>query len=370
MREKRVLSSEAFSEAEKRAKSEGPTVTAKAEQRRRDTGKIDPLVDPKEYGVIRRSITRKEKEGKYWVITNGTAMPIELRCDVTASMGSNVDKAFTSLPQTYSLLAQVPGAVLERYDPQICNAIFNDVSDDGPVLCRSQFEMDIKIAEQLTLMIPLRDGGDYPEDPQYGMFGSAYLTSAEIHKLGLKGYDFTVTDATAHGNINLRTLKEVFGEEVLEKVKENGHQIDEHNLPQMKEAILKLHENSHAFLISIEGNNVHYWKEYYGSERIVVLSDTNYLPHAQAAIIGLTEGTLNLQNLEKFLIEQGGLLPGEASTISRAVAHIPIGAQAILPNFDKIPVKGDRFKEKTDLWPIPEDEIKIEDDPGEGKMWD
>jgi hypothetical protein len=360
---------EAFADAEKKAKAFGPKVTSKAEQRQRETGKLDPLVDPKEFGVIRRSISRKDKKGEYWVLTVGTAMPIELRCDVTGSMGDNVNKAFNSLPQTYALLVQVPGAPLERYDTQICNAIFNDVLDDGPVLCRSQFEMDVKIAEQLTLMIPLRAGGDEPEDPQYGIFGSAYLTAAEIYQLGLKGYDFTVTDATAHGDINLRTLKKVFGEEVLEKVRENGHQIDEHNIPQMGEAIKELLKRSHGFLISVGGGNVSFWRKYYGNERIVIISNTDYLPHVQAAIIGLTEGTLNLQTLEKFLIEQGGLNEGEASRIARAVAHIPIGAQTMLENFNKIPMKGDRFKTKTDLWPIPEDKLEIEDPPEGESIW-
>jgi hypothetical protein len=370
MKEKGVFTREAFVIAEAKAKSAGPTVTSKAEQQQQETGEIDPLVDPK-HEAIRRSITRKEEEGKYWVITNGTAIPIEFRVDVTGSFGDNVDKVFDALPKTYPLFAQVPGAVLERYDPQICNSFFNDVKDNGPVLLRSHFEMDMKIAEQLTLMVPLRKGGDLPEDPQYGMFGGAYLTAAEIHKLGLKGYDFTTTDAPAHGDINLHTLKEVFGLEVLEKVRENGHKIDENKLPQMEEVIQKLLENSHAFLIFIQtgGDYTDYWAKFYGSERVVKIPNANYLPHVQAAIIGLTEGTLNLQNLEKFLIEQGGLKEGEANMILRAVAHIPIGAQTILPNFDKIPVVGDKFKNKTDLWPIPEDELEIEDEPEGDNMW-
>jgi hypothetical protein len=368
---KRTLSREAFRAAESTAKAAGPSITSRAKQKLKSTGKIDPLVDPAGHGVIRRSISRKDKEGEYWVLTVGTAMPVELRLDTTGSMGDNVDRAFDALPHTYSLLAQVPGAVLSRYDAQICNAIFNDVDDDGPVLCRTQFEMDIEIANQLTKMIPLGMGGDEPEDPQYGMFASAYLTAAEIHKLGLKGYDFTVTDATAHGDIDLRILKHVFGDEVIEKANENGHQLDKHNLPQMDEIVNDLLMSSHAFVLTVGTRSVSYWERCYGSERVVTLPSIDVLPHAQAAIIGLTEGVLNLQSLETFLVEQGGLKPGQASQVVKAVAGIPIGAQVELPNFDKIPMAGDRFTNKTDLWPIADEDVVI--NPGgetSGSMWE
>lgn len=365
----RTFTREAFREAEKEAKAKGPSVTSGAEQQQKKTGKINPLVDPAGHGLIRRSISRKDKEGEYWVLTVGTAMPTELRLDTTSSMRDNVDRAFNALPHTYELLAQVPGAVLSRYDTQICNSIFNDVDDDGPTLCRTQFEMDVEIANQLAMMIPVRQGGDNPEDPQYGMFASVYLTAAEIYMLGLKGYDFTVTDDSAHGNIELDTLKRIFGNKVIEKVKENGHQIDEHNLPQMGLIIQEMLNFSHAFLLSVGGSNVNFWKRYYGHDRVVVLPAIEYLPHIQAAIIGLTEGTLNLQNLEDFMIKQGGVHSGEASQILKAVAGIPIGAQTILPNFNKIPMKGDRFKNKTDLWPIAEDDVVLETEEASPGMW-
>lgn len=368
----RTFTREAFHEETRRARAEGPTVTSRAEQEQRRTGRMDPLVDPAGHGVIRRSISRKDKQGKYWVLTMGTAIPVELRLDTTASMGDNVDRAFNVLPDTFALLAQVPGAVLGRYDTQVCNSIFNDEDDPGPVLCRTQFEMDVEIARQLRLMIPVRQGGDEPEDPQYGMFGSTYLTAAEIHKFGLKGYDFTVTDATAHGDVKLSVLRRVFGDDVLDKVHENGHEMSERDLPQMDQIIQEMLNYSHAFLLSVGGGNVRFWESYYGSERVVVLPRTELLPHVQAAIIGLTEGTLNLQSVEHFLVKSGGLKKGDASQVLDAVAGIPIGAQAALPNFSKIPMKGDRFKDKTDPWPIPADqvEVDVEEEPGKGSgMW-
>jgi hypothetical protein len=42
------------------------------------------------------------------------------------------------------------------------------------------------------------------------------------------------------------------------------------------------------------------------------------------------------------------------------VAHIPLGAQTLFPNFDKIPGKGAVFANKHDLWPVAEDESEPE----------
>jgi len=61
---------------------------------------------------------------------------------------------------------------------------------------------------------------------------------------------------------------------------------------------------------------------------------------------------LELSTVENYLIEEAGLSQLEASKIKRAVAGIPIGAQVMLENFDKIPLVGDVFKTKEDLWPI------------------
>ena len=88
----------------------------------------------------------------------------------------------------------------------------------------------------------------------------------------------------------------------------------------------------------------------------------------EAAIIGLTEGVLTLQTVEAFLIDTAGVSAADAKNIKRAVASIPIGAQASLSNFGKIPAKNSVFKNKRDLYPI---EVTKEEKGGKkGKgMW-
>ncbi len=335
-------------------------VTRAAEQQAQRTGKLDPLVDPAGYGVIRESRPRfEQRPNGLWELLVGVPVPVESRVDTTGSMGDNVDVAFRVLPNMYEGCSEVlPGC-----DLHVATGIFGDVSDNF-ILCRPQFEMQAdKIVQQLTLMVPEKDGGDFPEDPHYGLFAGAYLTKAYLHKIGLKSYDFTVSDATARDRLDERHLIRVFGDQVFEKVTENGHKLDTKS-PYTQDVVNDLLRHAHAFFLQVENQpeTTRFWTNIFGSERVVKLPSTELLPQVQAVIIGLTEGTLELDTVVSFL-QRHNVGEELAREILRSVAHIPIGAQAALPNFAKRPQKGDLFREKTDLWPISPDEVK----PGEAE---
>lgn len=366
-----VFSREAYRSVSERLVPEKGPVTARAEQKARDTGKLNPLVDPAGYGVIRRSLPRLERQSNdLWLLTVGTPMPIETRVDTTGSMGHNVDVAFHVLPRMYELCA----GVLPGYDVQIATGIFGDVQDKF-VLCRPQFEMVAdKIVEQITLMVPEGAGGDIPEDPHYGLFGAAYLTRAYLNQIGLRRYDFTVSDAPARDLLDESQLRRIFGEEVFKRVAENGYRIDERTLPNTAEVVAALLESAHAFFLQV-GNlpqATSFWTKVFGKERVVVLPNTELLPQVQATIIGLTEGTLDLQSVKGFLMDNN-VREDDAERIIRSVANIPIGAQAALPNFGKRPQKGDLFKDKSDLWPVSQGEVpESEEEPvdsAHGPKW-
>lgn len=331
---------------------EGGSATRRGEQRHREGRGLDPLVDPKGFGAIRRSLNRFDQTPEGFVMTVGQAILKETRFDTTGSMGSNVELAFKALPRSYHLLMETENAPLARYDLQIINSIFGDVRDSY-VLCRSQAEMAEKIGEQLRLMVPERGGHDSDEDPQYGLFGAAYLTDASIVKVGLKSYDFTVTDACGRSRLDERTLVRVFGEEVFDKVVENGYQINRSKIPSTREVVQDLLKISHAFLIQVEkdASVYRFWAEIYGEDRVIVIPTVEFLPEVEAAIIGLTEGVLSLQSVEEFLVTEAKMKKSDAARITRAVAGIPIGAQAILPNFNRLPKAGDVFASKSDPWP-------------------
>lgn len=331
-------------------------VTRAAEEQANRTGKLDPLVDPAGYGVIRPSRMRfEERPDGLFTVTVGMPVPVETRLDTTGSMGGFVDTAMRNLKDLYLLTQEMlPGC-----DLQIATGIFGDCCDRF-VLCRPQFEMEPeKIVNQLQLMAPQRGGGgNGGEDPHYGIFGGAYLTNQYIHRIGLKGYDFTVTDEPARDYLDARELVRIFGKDVFDKVRENGFDIDEKNLPSTKEVVDKLLESKHGFVLSV-GDRYgaeRFWQKMYGAERVIVLPDVDYLPHVQAVIVGLTEGTLNLEDVEKFLRDHK-VGKEAARVIQRSVINIPIGAQAALENFDKRPKAGDVFATKTELWPMDPSEV-------------
>lgn len=356
-------------------REEGGSATHRGEQRHREGKGLDQLVDPKGFGVIRRSLNRMGKEGDKFKLLVGPAMLKETRFDTTGSMGDNVQLAFEVLPKSYHLLKEAANAAFWRYDLQIINGIFGDACDSY-VLCRSQAEMDEKIVEQLRLMVPEGKGDDVPEDPQYGIFGGAYLTAAQIVKAGLKSYDFTVTDAPGRSRLDPDTLMRVFGNEVFDRVAENGYQIKKSDLPTTKEVVQDLIKIAHAFLIQIGNCDdvTAFWTDIYGRDRVIVIPSVKYLPEVEAVVAGLTEGVLTLQTVEKFLVTEAKISAEEAKRIKRAVVGIPIGAQAALPNFNKLPVKGDLFANKTDVWPIGSSEssevkASISKKKGDKKVW-
>jgi hypothetical protein len=348
-----TLSAVAYRSVETRVKKEGGSATRKAEQRIREGAGLNPLVDPKSYGAIRRSLTRMEKDGDVWISTMGLPMLLEVRFDTTSSMGDNVDLAFKALPRMYNLLSGREEAVLSRYDLQIITSIFND-RDDEVVLCRSQAEMGIKIAEQLTMMVPVRQGGDIPEDPQYGLFGAAYLVRSNARQFGLGTYDFTITDAPGRDELDKKLLTRIYGDDVFDKVRENGWQISNSNLPSTEEVVKALLKEAHAFVLQVGNHSetARFWRGIYGKDRVVVLPRTELIPEVQAAIIGLTEGRLDLQSLEGYLKKEAQISATDAKEIQRAVAGIPIGEQTKRPNFNKVFKAGAKFANKADIWPI------------------
>jgi len=303
-------------------------------------------------------------------VSVGTPVPDETRVDTTGSMGGNVDIALQELSKLYGLVSKMlPGC-----DLQVSIGIFGDVYSDRWPLGRPQFEMTAeKLVEQLTRLVPERQGGDFPEDPHYGLFGAAYLTSAYINRIGQKRYDFTVSDAPARDSLDPHYIRAIFGPEVYERVKANGHQIPEEELD-TADVVRDLLKDTHAYFLQVgeERSTTRFWSKLLGPERVVVLPKVHLLPQVQASIVGLTEGTLDLDSLSSFL-HDNKVSKSDAEAIRRSVVNIPIGAQAALPNFDRRPQKGDVFHKKTDLWPMDPSEVPalpdIEVGDEDGPIW-
>ncbi len=347
---KDVLSQVAYDRVKREVKAAG-SVTHVGEQRLRRREGIHPLVDPKAYDLIRRSLPRFEQVGDYLLLPMGEPMLIEWRGDTTGSMGGNIDLMFEMLPIRYDLLNR---RVLHRYDLQLLNGTFQDFTDKV-VVYRSQAEMGEKIPQQLTYMFPERDGNDFEEDPQISLFGGAFLTAAAINRYGLKYYDSSLGDAPGRDVLDAAVLERVYGPSVWEKVALNGFQIDKNNLPTAAEIGQELQKRAHSFFYQIGDHpqTTSYWKKVLGKDRVVKVPHMALYPYLEAVVIGLTEGVIDLQTIADFLREENpDINKTDVGLIKKYVSHIPIGAQAALPNFNKIPLLGAKFASKGDLWPI------------------
>jgi hypothetical protein len=363
---KNVLSAPVYRGVHEKATAGGTrSATFAAEETFAEDKTFDPLVDPKgleHLGPIRRSMPRFVKDGDLWRLTIGIPMAEETLLDTTASMGNNVDLAFAALLGSYEMYTSGTRPLLAGYDVQIATATFNDVDDNRhrgtPVILRSQFEMEEKIALQMAMLIPGRGGaGNHKEDPHFGLFGAAYLTAAGINRYGLKSYHFLVSDELVPETISLSWLQQIFGDEVLTHCAENGFEFKPSTLPDTAQVVSDLQTRAHAFFLHVTGHGDHarvvdLYKELYGPAHFVTLPrGTENLHAVKAAIVGLTEGVLDLQTAEAFLVEHK-VRADAARQIVRAVSHIPLGAQMEAEHFGKLPKAGDIFKQKTDLWPM------------------
>ncbi len=318
-------------------------VTRKAEERARDTGRLSEIVDPA-IEPIRRSLIRLNPHQKQWITTIGCPMDIEVSCDTTGSMGGEVDTEMAVLPDLYEAVSKV----LPGYDPQLCLGIFGDC-EDAFVMCRPQFEMEApKIVNYLKEMAPQRGGhGNHGEDPQYAMFARAYLTDTYVNRIGLKGYHFVITDEPCHEQLSKSEVKRIFGENIL---KEELKHLD-NEFPTVEDMVQELKRKTHQFVLILNDYNYHdtviRWKDLCGEKSVIMIDSTRQLPEVISAIIGLTEGTLDIGDLNDHL-------SGHDLNLARQLSKIDLDAQARLRHAlpHPVPKKGDIFAKKGDLWPI------------------
>ncbi len=321
-------------------------VTRQAEERARNTGKMDPSVDPA-INPVRRSLIRLNPYRKQYVVTVGCPMDIETTGDTTASMGGEVDLLMRTTPD----IAEEVSAVLPGYDPQFALGIFGDCGDPF-VACRPQFEMESrKIVAYLKEMIPQRGGcANHGEDPQYMMFARAYLTETYASKIGLKGYHFVLTDEPYHDHLDRKQLKRIFGDEIFDK----ELSAMKRDIPTVSEMVQDLKKQTHQFVFVLQSywysDTVDLWRQLCGENSVIVIPSTRYQPTLISTVIGLTEGTVSVGEIEPRLRKAGCYSPD----LEAQLAAIDIGAQARLRHAlpHPVPKKGDIFANKTNPWPI------------------
>ena len=138
--------------------------------------------------------------------------PVIIGLDVTGSMGYLAAQiAKESLHETMMKLFSTKPVK----DPQLMFAAIGDVLDNAPLQV-TQFESDIRIAQQLLDLWLEGHGGDGPEDyPLLWYFAAHHISADSFEKHDKKGYLFTIGDADCHAMIESKHIKKIFSDHTI-----------------------------------------------------------------------------------------------------------------------------------------------------------
>ncbi|MCR5118578.1 MAG: hypothetical protein K6B44_03020 [Lachnospiraceae bacterium] len=137
--------------------------------------------------------------------------PIAIGVDVTGSMGYLSEEIIKN--SLNELMKKLYSTDLVE-DPQLMFAAIGDAGNDDAPLQVTQFESDIRIAEQLMELWIEGKGGDAPEDYQLLWYFVAKHTDIDSYNLRKKkGYCFTIGDAGFHDSLKPGHIKKVFDEQ-------------------------------------------------------------------------------------------------------------------------------------------------------------
>ena len=136
--------------------------------------------------------------------------PVIIGLDTTGSMGYLSEEiAKNGLNETMLKIY----ATNPIEDPQLMFAAIGDVTDRAPLQV-TQFESDIRIAEQLFALWMEGNGGDAPEDFELMWYFAAKHTRIDsFEKHGKKGFLFTIGDADVHEMVKGPYIEDIFKDE-------------------------------------------------------------------------------------------------------------------------------------------------------------
>lgn len=200
---------------------------------------------------------------------NPNSTPIIVALDVTGSMGHIPDALIRDGLSTMAteILTRKPVS-----DPHIMFMAVGDAYTDSAPLQATQFEADIRIAEQLKeLYLEGGGGGNGSESYHLPWYLAARKTAIDsFDKRGKKGFLFTMGDDAAPEELLKRHVKDVFGDDL------------EANIP-IKDLLRMVEERYEVFHLMIQEGSTHdkrvenCWKDILG-ERALPVSDYTKIP--------------------------------------------------------------------------------------------
>jgi hypothetical protein len=252
-------------------------VTGKTVNQVYKSKKIDPDLDP--FGVkIRESRDSDSNPNSTAIIVAG---------DVTGSMGH---LAYEMINNGCEILTQ---EIYKRdvvSDPHLMFMGVGDAACDAAPLQVTQFEADIRIAEQLTkIWIEGGGGGNGRESYSYPWYFAALHTSIDcFEKRGKKGYLFTYGDDGPEMMVNARDIKRFLGDE------------PETDLT-AQDLLTMVSRQYEVFHLMVNGSGDDGyrsapWKKLLG-ERAINLEDNTKMPEVIISIIQSIEGNIAKQEI-------------------------------------------------------------------------
>ena len=162
--------------------------------------KMDDKFDPK---YIDKREARDNEE-------HPNSTPIMIGVDVTGSMGYLSEEIIKN--SLDALMRKLYSTNIVE-DPQLLFAAIGDASVDRAPLQVTQFESDIRIAEQLMDLWIEGSGGDSPEDYELlWYFADKHTDIDSYNKRQKKGFCFTIGDAEFHDELSKQDIKKIFND--------------------------------------------------------------------------------------------------------------------------------------------------------------
>jgi len=202
--------------------------------------------------------------------------PVIIGLDTTGSMGYLSEEiAKNGLNETMLKIY----ATNPIEDPQLMFAAIGDVTDRAPLQV-TQFESDIRIAEQLFALWMEGNGGDAPEDFELMWYFAAKHTRIDsFEKHGKKGFLFTIGDADVHEMVKGPYVEDIFKDESRNYSSKNLY-----DMASEKYQVFHIHLNDHGLIpanfSSIMGGRV----------AVLPKSSVNAIPETIITIMQLANG--------------------------------------------------------------------------------
>lgn len=237
--------------------------------------------------------------------------------DVTGSMHDVPRVLQQKLPKLNGLLTN------EEYisHPQVLMAAVGDQTCDAASLQCGQFESGIEQDDDLGRMyLEGGGGGSNQESYQNVIYFAARHTVLDCHeKRKRKGYLFLMGDEHPYDRVNKDEINAVMGDSLQDHIP-------------TEDIVKEAQEKYHVFFIIPEGTAharepalLAKWSGLLGADHVIQLADPGAVCEVIATVVGLTEGTIDLEKAKANLVAE----QTEAATVelvAAAVAHIVGGS--------------------------------------------